>query len=277
MKRILLVFIFGFNFLNACSVDLSYPEYQLSPLPSNVNTIYLQDSLHYLSLASLAEAVIQETFAQDSQVEYKLMTFPNEKIRVLTIYDTMKNLQIVNIVSLQNSEDLIKASHSYQSQGKLFKFPINGFYNKVYNNIRTEIISSIKPKAILQINAIGSTTAYATLLAIELTQLQSPIESILNFGSTRFTSQDTHGYIAKKFDGIMVNVTHENDINHQIYMGMSTTELLPQEYIICTTHKCYDTIYEQRSFSKKELRDHISSFPHQYIEMYHDSLIKQII
>jgi len=205
------------------------------------------------------------------------MTFPKEKIRVLTIYDPLKNTQIVNIVSLKNSEDLIKALRNYPVQGKLFKFPINGFYNAVYSNIRTEVISSIKPNAILQINAIGSTTAYSTLLGIELTQLQNPVESILNFGSTRFTSEDAHGYIAKKFDGIMVNITHENDINHQIYMGIFTSSLLPQEYIICSTRKCYEKMYEQKAFSKRAIRNHISSFPHQYIEMYHDSLIKKII
>ena len=283
MKRIYFVFIwvftwiFGLIFLNGCSADFSYPEYKLSPLPSNVNSIYLQDSLRYLSLAISEEDVVKETFAQDSQIEHKLMTFPKEKIRVLTIYDYLKNTQIVNIVSLKNSEDLIKALRNYPVQGKLFKFPINGFYNAVYSDIRTEIIASIKPNAILQINAIGSTTAYATLLAIELAQLQNPVESILNFGSTRFTSENAHGYIAKKFDGIMVNVTHENDINHQIYMGIFTSSLIPQEYIICSTRKCYEKMYEQRSFSKREIRSHISSFPHQYIEMYHDSLIKKII
>lgn len=277
MTRIFLIFIFGFNFLNGCSADFSYPEYQLLSVPSNINSIYLQDSLRYLSLAAAEEAVVEETFAQDSQIEHKLMTFPKEKIRVLTIYDSIKNTQIVNIVSLKNSEALIAASRDYPARGKLFKFPINGFYNEVYSNIRSEIIASIKPSAVLQISGIGSATAYSTLLAIELIQLQNPVESILNFGSTRFTSEDAHGYIAKKFDGIMVNVTHESDINHQIYMGIFTAKLIPQEYIICNTYKCYETIYEQRAFSKNEIRNHISSFSHQYIEMYHDSLIKKTI
>ena len=279
MKRIQLALLSAFflNFLNACSIDISYPEYKLSPVPSNINAIYLQDSLRYLSLAASEEAIIEETFAENSQIEHKLMTFPREKIRVLTIYDPLKNTQIVNIISLHNGEDLIKALRSDFVQGKLFRFPINGFYNYVYSNIRTDIISAIKPNAILQINGIGSTTAYSALLAIELTQLQSPVESILNFGSTRFTSGDAHGYIAKKFDGIMVNVTHENDINHKIYMGHYTAALLPQEYIICKTHKCYEAMYEQKIFSKREIRNNVSSFPRQYVDMYHDSLIRKNI
>ena len=111
MKRIQLALLSAFflNFLNGCSVDISYPEYKLPPVPSNINAIYLQDSLRYLSLAASEEAIIEETFAENSQIEHKLMTFPKEHIRVLTIYDPLKNTQIVNIISLHNGEDLIKA------------------------------------------------------------------------------------------------------------------------------------------------------------------------
>ncbi len=258
--------------INGCK-PTSYPEYQLAPLPASVSHEYLRNSLLYTSLSVVEEDVVAATLARNSNIEHKLMTFSKERVRVLMVYDIPKNTHIINIASLQNGYDITTALHKYLVNAK-FPFQINGFYSRVYDTIREEIITSIRQGSIVQINAIGSATAYSTLLALELRQMQIPVESVVNFGSARFASQDAHEYIASQLEGIMVNVTHENDINHLIYMGLFTADSLPNEYIICNTPKCSEKIYEQRIFFKNEIRKHISSYPRQYIAMYHDSLIK---
>lgn len=253
-----------------------YPEYKLTPLPSNVNRTYLLDSLRYLSLAASDEKVVESTFSQDAQVRHKLMTFPKEAVRVLTIYDPVKNIQAINIISLKNGEDLYEASRTFShTQGKLFRFPVNKYYNEVYSNIREEIIKSVISNSIVEINTGGIASVYGTLLAIELSELQHPIASILEFGATRFTNQESHDFISKKFGATMINISHEHDINHKIIMNNGATSIL-DEHIICETPKCYDVIYEQESFSRKEITEHISSYPHQYIQMYHDSLLTKM-
>ncbi len=245
----------------------SYPEYKLAPLPANISKQYLQNSSAYLEITTAEESVIEQTLSQNNQLEHKLMTFPREKLRVLMVYDLAKNTQSINISSLQNAYELTRSLSTYSKKGQIFPFQINGYYNSVYTSIREEIITSIKQGAIVQINAIGSATAYSTLLAIELRMLQVPVESVVNFGSTRFASAASHADIAQQLEGIMINVTHENDINHQMYMGV-----LPNEYALCSTKNCHETIREQKYFSKGEIRRHISSFPLQYIELYRNSL-----
>ncbi len=269
------IVVFGATF-NAFA-EISYPEYKLLQLPSNVNTIYLQDALRYLSLTVAEEQVIDATFSEDSQTRYKLVTFPDSGIRVLMIYDQIKNTQIINFASLKSSENLVKSLKVVNRnlvQGKLFRFPISAYHNSIYNDVRQEVIKNVVNGAIVQINTIGITSAYGSLLAIELSELQNPIESILHFGATRFTTQDAHNYITKKFSGVVLNISHEQDINHQIDMGHNIASLTLDEYVICDYKKCYEKIYQQKSFSKKILLNHISAFPHQYIAMYHDSLVK---
>ena len=253
-----------------------YPEYKIEPLPSRVNKIYLQDSLRYLALTSDAENVIESAFSVDSQIQYKLLTFPDNAVRVLMVYDSRKNTQSINIINLKHGQFLYDSLKFFKQRivkNEFINIPITRYHNEVYNNIRQEIINNIIQGSIIQINTLGITSAYGTMLAIELTQLQNPIQSILQFGATRFTTQSVHNYIQGKFKNIMLNITHEMDINHQLSMNSSIATSL-EEYIICVSKMCHETIYEQKTFSKNAILTHISAFPHQYAEMYHDSLIQ---
>jgi hypothetical protein len=265
-----------FIFLYFCIGSQSfafYHEFKIGNLPKNVNTLYLRDALRYLSLASNQEQIIDSTFNTDSNIKSKLLTFSKEGIRVLIIKDLSSNTQIVNIISLQNAEDLHRASIATMAQGQLFTFPVNSYYNTVYAEIREVIIRNIH-RGVVKINTLGTASVYGTLLAIELSSLQIPVESIILFGGTRFTDQKTQDGISNTFGSRMLAITHEHDLSHKMQMKKFYAETLMNESIICENKNCNDAVFQQTHFTINELLRHSSNTPHEYAAIYHDSLLK---
>ena len=250
-----------------------YHEFKVDSLPKNVNVLYLRDALRYLSLASNQEEIIDATFNTDSNIKSKLLTFSKEGIRVLIIKDLSSNVQIVNIISLRNAEDLYHASIAITNQGQLFTFPVNSYYATIYAEIREVIIRNIN-RGVVKINTLGTASTYGTLLAIELSSLQIPVESIVLFGGTRFTDQKTQDGISNTFGLKMLAVTHEYDLSHKMQMKKGYAETLMNEFIICENKNCNDTVFQQTHFTINELLKHFSNTPHKHATIYHDSLLK---
>jgi len=250
-----------------------YHEFKVDSLPKNVNVLYLRDAIRYLSLAGNQEEIIDATFNTDSNIKSKLLTFAKEGIRVLIIKDLSSNVQIVNIISLHNAEDLYRASTAKMTKGQLFTFPVNSYYSTVYAEIREVIIRNVN-NGVIKINTLGTASVYGTLLAIELSSLQIPVESIILFGGTRFADQKNQDRISSTFGLRMLAVTHENDLSHKMQMKKGYAETLMNEYIICENKNCNDHIFQQTHFALNNLLRHPLNAPHKYATIYHDSLLK---
>ena len=82
--------------------------------------------------------------------------------------------------------------------------------------MRSTMLDAIPSQSEVAINAIGSASVYATLLAIDLQRKQIPMKSIVVFGATRFTDQKSHNAISTTFGKKMMNFTHEYDMNYKI-------------------------------------------------------------
>lgn len=250
-----------------------YKEYRIPEIPYNVSSLYLRDALRYLSLATKTEEIINATYSGYTGVSAKLLTFQKEGIRVMIIKDNTTNIQSINIISMHNGEDMSHAVASKMVQGGLFTFPVNEFYMKKYKDIREVIIRNI-PQGVVKINTLGSASVYGILLAIELSSMQVPVDTVVMFGGARFTTQDMHNRIAQTFNTRMIYLTHENEINYRIQMKRGYANTLPNEYMICVNPKCAGKIYELDHVKKKELLQHFSEIPQQQAGIYHDSLLK---
>lgn len=268
MKILLFLLIF-FTF----NVNAKYYEYTLPELPDAVDTIYLRDSLRYLTLTSSEESIIHETLRGTSKTSYKLLTFQNENIRVLIIYDNLKNEQTINIISLENAKDLYHATSQHLTKTKFFQFRVNKFYADKYHKIREEILRNIK-RGIVKINTVGTTSVYGTLLAIEVSSMQLPVESLLIFGGTVFTTQEMHQKLANLFGKRMLIITHENDISHKMKMPYDQGKILPNQRIICENKNCSNEIFELRAFNFNYMLNHFLNFPPEQTQIYHDSILK---
>lgn len=250
-----------------------YDEYTLPELSQNIDTIYLRDALRYLTLANSEEKTIKQTLSGSSKVEYKLLTFPKENIRVLILYDKLSNEQTINIITLQNAMDLYRASSKYMQHIKFFTFKINKYYAQKYIGIREEILRNIRP-GVVKINTLGSASVYGTLLAIEVSSMQLPIETLITFGATKFTTQEGHQSFSEIFSERMLALTHEDDASHKIKMPFGQAKMLPMQQIICNKHGCGEKTFELQHYSLKHLLNHFSNFPEEYAQIYHDSILK---
>lgn len=250
-----------------------YREYRIPEIPNTVNSLYLRDSLRYLALATKGERIINATYDGYAGISAKLLTFQDESIRVLILRDSTTNVQSVNIVALDNGRDMHEASFQSLHRGGLFTFPVNKFYLQKYINIREMIIKNIQ-KGVIKINTIGSASVYGTLLAIELSSLQFPIETMVMFGGVRFTTQEIHDKISKAFSTRLIAITHEDELSHKAQLQSQYAETLPNEYMICRTKDCGNDIFELQIFSLEEFLHHFSEVPYQHIEIYHDSLLQ---
>lgn len=269
MKKLL----FCVTLLFCVNASAKYREYRLPEIPQNVSSLYLRDALRYLSLATKTETVINATYAHYSGMSVKLLTFQNEGVRVMIIKDKTTNIQSVNIIALRNGEDVYHAASKSMKQGGLFMFPVNEFYLNKYAEIREVIIRNIN-RGVVKINALGSASVYGTLLAIELSSMQIPVDTVVVFGAVRFTTQEMHNKIANTFSTRMIALTHENEINYLTQLKKGYAETLPNEYMICEKPKCAGKIYELKHFALNDLLRHFSEVPQQHAEVYHDSLLK---
>ncbi|MDA0617552.1 MAG: hypothetical protein O3A66_02395 [Proteobacteria bacterium] len=269
MKKLLL----ALTLFLCTNVSAKYREYRISEIPQNVSSLYLRDALRYLSLATKTEAIINATYSGYTGVSVKLLTFQKEGIRVMIIKDKTTNIQSINIIALHNGEDIYHAASKPMHQGGLFMFPVNEFYLNKYAEIREVIIRNIQ-KGVVKINTLGSASPYGTLLAIELSSMQIPVDTVVMFGAVRFTTQDMHNKIAKTFSTRMIALTHENEMNYLTQLKGGYADTLPNEYMICEKPKCSGKIYELKHFSLNDLLRHFSEVPQQHATVYHDSLLK---
>ncbi|MFT4967176.1 MAG: hypothetical protein ACI9CD_000173 [Candidatus Deianiraeaceae bacterium] len=267
ITRLLLLFCIVAN------ANAFYREYKIKEIPRNINTTYLRDSLRYLALTSQSETIINTTFSDKSTSKIKLMTFTQEGIRVLIISNLITGVQSVNIISLHNAEDIYRSVAKTMIKHTPFTFMVNSFYSKQYGGIRERIIQNIS-RGVVTINAIGSASVYGTLLAIELSSLQIPVDKIVLFGGARFTDDKTHQSIAHTFASKMVSITHERDISHKMQLRRKYASSIPNQYIICDRiTQCNNDIFTLKHFNITKLIRHFSNVPHLYSEIYHDSLL----
>lgn len=269
-KYILLIII---TFVCITCGSSRYHEYMLPELPQEINRNYLKDALRYISLATQTEKIIKQTFADSDVIDEKLITFKNEFIRVLIINDKSTNIQTINIIALDNAEDLYHAFPKKMVSSQLFTFKINRYYLQKYSEIREGILDSIG-KGVVRINTLGTASVYGTLLAIEIASQEIPIDTILMFGPTRFTTADAHRGIADTFGKQMISVTHESDISHLVQMKGQYAEVVPYEYMICHEAGCSKHPFALKHFTPHEVLKHISSDAHSYAMLYHDSLLQ---
>lgn len=267
MKKFLSLFLFLF----ACAD--SYQEYQIDPMPGSMNTVYLKDSLRYLSLTDAQQDVIKSTFTDKSIADPVLLLYPHEAIKILIIKDNRHMVQTVNIIALRNGLDIYKAQKHEMIKTDLFTFPVNGYYYKMYSKIRKDLIRNLDKTKSVRINTLGSTSVYGIFLGIELSALEIPLESIVSFGAARFTSQEYYEQLKQNFGNRMIALAHENDVSYRIYMGRKYAAYIPDEYLICARGKCDSIVYTQQQYSLYMLNKDISNFPHSYAEMYHDSIL----
>ena len=270
MKK--LIYILFFSFAVSSCTD-SYHEYKVVPLPDEMNTVYLKDALRYLSLTVAERNVINASFTEQDISTPVLLTFPKEGMRVLIIKDNRYMTQTVNIVSAYNGIDIYKAKNLKMIDTDLFTFPVNPYFHKIYTRIRKDIIHNLNKHYSIRINALGSASVYATMLGIEMSALEIPLESIVNFGPARFATQTTHDQIKQSFGNRLISITHIDDISHKMHMGGKYAEHIIGEYTVCANTRCHDATYILEEFPLRKLTEHISNFPHTYAEMYHDSIL----
>lgn len=267
MQRFLLLYLLLFSCTD------SYQEYRTDPMPQSMNTVYLKDSLRYLSLTDAQHDIIESTFTDHAVADPIILFYPKEGIKVLMIKDNRHMTQTINIIALQNGLDIYKAHKYNLIKSELFTFPINAYYYKIYDKIRKDLIHNLDKTKSVRINTLGSASTYGILLAIELSVLEIPLESIVSFGASRFTSQEYHDQLKHNFGNRMIALVHDNDISNKIYMGRQYAAMIPDEYLICEKTQCESITYTQEDYSLYLLNKHISNFPHSYAEMYHDSIL----
>lgn len=255
-------------FLASC---VGYNEFKMEEISPAINTVFLRDSLRYLHLTSEPEAVIKNTLS-DGKVNNKILTFKKEKIRVLIIYDQKTNQQTVNIVAMENGQDLFRASKKHMKSSNIFTFKVNSHYLKKYQNIREEILRNLN-SGILRINTIGTTSVYGTLIAVEASSMQIPVESVVIFGGSRFTSQKIHDELGHTFAGKVVAVVHEDDISYKVHMPMRQAKTMKESFVCNNVDRCNDKIYELDGFSLSEILLHFTNAPQTHTQIYHDSLL----